>query len=39
MDGYLRNALAYSVLPVVITLAGALLVAGVRQVRGGRAPG
>lgn len=27
MDGYLRNALVYSVLPVVITLAGALLVA------------
>jgi hypothetical protein len=27
MDGYLRNALAYSVLPIVITLAGALVVA------------
>src|SRR5882762_9597198 len=26
MDGYLRNALVYSVLPVVITLGGALLV-------------
>jgi zinc transporter, ZIP family len=27
MDGYLRNALVYSVFPIVITLAGALLVA------------
>jgi hypothetical protein len=27
MDGYWRNALVYSVLPIVITLAGAMLVA------------